>query len=46
MKGYVGVTLGEGLFRIKLSPKDIGGEVCKRLPKIMSRNVISVKDMP
>ena len=46
MKGFVGVTLGEGLYCIKLSPRDIDGQVCKKLPKIMLRSVIIVKDTP
>ena len=40
------VILGEGPWHIELSPKGIGGLVCRGLPKIMLRNVTSVRDMP
>ena len=45
MKEFVGVTLKEGLYLIELSPRDIGGQAYKSLPKIILRSVISVKDV-
>ena len=36
----------EGLCLIEPSPKDIGGRVCKRKPKSMSRSVINAKGLP
>ena len=41
-----GSHAGDGLYHIKLSSRDTGGQVCKKLPKIMLRNVINVKSMP
>ena len=35
MKEYVGVIQEEGLWPIELLPKDIGGQACKELLKIM-----------
>ena len=41
-----GSRAGDGLYHIKLSSRDTGGQVCKKLPKIMLRSVINVKSMP
>ena len=46
MKGFVGVIQKEDLYLIELSPKDIGGWVCRRKPKSMSRSVINAKGLP
>jgi len=40
------VMLGDGLYHIKLSSRNTGGQVCKKLPKIMLRSVINIKSMP
>ena len=45
MKEFVEVTLGEGHYHIELSPRDIGGQVCKKWPKITLGSVINVKGM-
>ena len=45
MKEFVEVTQEEDLCLTKPSLKDIGGQVCKRKPKSMSRNVINAKGL-
>ena len=39
----MGVILGEGPYHIELLSKDIGGRACKKLPRIMLKNVTNVK---
>ena len=46
MKEFMGVTQEEDLSLMEPSPKDIGGQVCRRRPKNMSRNVINAKGLP
>ena len=46
MKEFMGVTQEEDLSLMEPSPKDIGGHVCRRKPKNMSRNVINAKGLP
>ena len=46
MKEFVGVTQEEDLCLTEPSPKDIGGRVCRRKPKSMSRSVINAKSLP
>ena len=46
MKEFVGVTQEEDLCLTEPSPKDIGGRVCRRKPKSMSRSVINAKGLP
>ena len=45
MNGFVGVIQEEGPYLIRLLPKDIGGQACKRRCRNMLRNAISVKDL-
>ena len=45
MKEFVGVTQEEDLCLIDPSPKDIGGRVCRRKPKIMS-SATNAKSLP
>ena len=45
MKEYVAVTQEEDSCLIEPSPKDIGGWVCRRKPKSMSRSVINAKSL-
>ena len=44
MRVYVEVTLEEGLYPIVLSPKGIGGRVCRRLHRNMFVSATNVKD--
>ena len=46
MKEFVGVIQEEDLCPTELSFKDIGGRVCRRKPKNMSRSVINAKGLP
>ena len=46
MKEFVGVTQKEDLCLIKPSPKGIDGQVCRRKPKSMSRNVTNAISLP
>ena len=46
MKEFVGVTQEEDLCLTKPLPKGIGGRVCRRKPKIMSRSVTNAKGLP
>ena len=46
MKEFMGVTQEEDLSLMEPSPKDIGGQVCRRKPKSMSRSVINAKSLP
>ena len=46
MKEFVGVTQEEDLYLTEPSPKDIGGQVCRKKPKSISRSVINVKGLP
>ena len=46
MKEFMGVTQEEDLSLMEPSPKDIGGHVCRRKPKNMSRSVINAKGLP
>ena len=43
MKEFVGVTQEEDLYFIEQSPKGIGGRICRRKPKSMSRSVTNAK---
>jgi len=43
MKEFVAVILGEGPYHIELSPKGIGGLVCKGLLKIILKSVTNVQ---
>ena len=43
MKGFVGVTRKEDSCLIRLLPKDISGQACKKRRRNTLRNVISVK---
>ena len=45
MKEFVGVTQEEDLCPIEPSLKDIGGRVCRRKLKNMSRSVINARDL-
>ena len=45
MKEFVGVTQEEGLCLTEPSLKGIGGRVCRRKPKSMSRNVTNAKGL-
>ena len=45
MKEFVGVTQEEDLCLTEPTPKDIGGQVCGRKPKSMSRSVINAKSL-
>ena len=46
MKEFLGVTQKEDLCLIKPSPKGIDGQVCRRKPKSMSRNVTNAISLP
>ena len=46
MKEFVIVTQVEDLCLIEPSPKGIGGQVCRRKPKSMSRNVTNARSFP
>ena len=46
MKEFVGITQKEDLCLTQPSLKDIGGWVCRRKPKSMSRSVINAKGLP
>ena len=45
-KEFVLVTQEEDLYLTEPSPKGIGGWVCRRKPKSMSRNVTNAKGLP
>ena len=45
LKQFVGVTQEKDLCLTEPSPKDIGGQVCRRKPKSMSRSVINAKGL-
>jgi len=44
MKGSVAIILKGGPYHIELSPRGIGGLVCKGLLKTMLRSVTNVRD--
>ena len=46
MKEFMGVTQEEGLCLTEPSLKGIGGRVCRRKPKSMSRNVTNAISLP
>ena len=46
MKEFVGDTQEEDLCLTEPSPKGIGGRVCRRKPKSMSRSVTNAKGLP
>ena len=43
MKGFVGVIQEEDPCLIRLLPKDIGGQICKKRRRNTLKNAISVK---
>ena len=45
MKGFVGVIQEEDPYLIRLLPKDIGGQTCKRRRRNTLKNAISVKGL-
>ena len=45
MRGFVEVIQEEDHCLIGLLPKDIGGQICKKRRRNMSRNVINARDL-
>ena len=45
MKGFVEVIQEEDHYLIGLLPKDIGGQICKKRRRNMSRNAINVRGL-
>ena len=45
MKEFVVVTKEEDLYHTEPSPKGIGGQVCRKKPKNMSRSAINARGL-